>query len=89
MRKPHGRSQRSDSTPARTIPAGEFKARCLKIMDEVKTRHEEVVITKYGKPVAKLVPADDQIPDAFGILKGTVRYEGDIVGPDLAAWDEA
>ncbi len=83
------RSRRSDATRVRTIPAGEFKARCLRIMDEVKARHEEVVITKYGKPVAKLVPADDQIPDAFGILRGTVRYEGDIVTPDLAAWDEA
>jgi prevent-host-death family protein len=73
----------------RTISAGEFKARCLKIMDEVKARHIEVVITKRGKPVAKLVPADDEIPDAFGSMQGTVRYHGDIVAPDLESWGEA
>jgi prevent-host-death family protein len=38
------------------IPAGEFKAKCLKIMDQVKNYHEEIIITKHGKPVAKLVP---------------------------------
>ncbi|MCX5905560.1 MAG: type II toxin-antitoxin system Phd/YefM family antitoxin, partial [Proteobacteria bacterium] len=36
------------------MPAGEFKAKCLKIMDQVKNYHEEVIITKHGKPVAKL-----------------------------------
>lgn len=79
----------SSGDQASTIPAGEFKARCLKIMDEVKARHAEVVITKFGKPVAKLVPAEDEIPDSFGSLKGTVRYHGDIVAPDPTSWDEA
>ena len=39
------------------IPAGEFKAKCLKLMDEVQQLHHAIVITKYGKPVAMLVPA--------------------------------
>ena len=38
------------------ISAGEFKAKCLKLMDEVASSHEKVVITKRGKPVAMLVP---------------------------------
>ncbi len=88
MRKPRTSSRRSDAARVRTVPAGDFKARCLKIMDEVKARHGEVVITKYGKPVAKLVPADDEIPDSFGSMKGTVGYRGDIVAPDLESWDE-
>ena len=41
----------------RTVKASEFKAKCLKIMDEVAATGEPVVITKYGVPVAQLVPA--------------------------------
>ena len=40
----------------KTIPAGAFKQGCLRILDEVAETHREVVITKRGKPVAKLVP---------------------------------
>ena len=52
-----------------TIPAAEFKARCLKIMDEVHSTRQPVVITKNGKPVAKLVPAEKAPQDIFGCLK--------------------
>ena len=70
-----------------TIPAGEFKARCLKIMDEVAAGGHEVVITKRGKAVAKLVPAN-KIPESFfGAMKGTVTIHGDIVGPLDVAWE--
>jgi prevent-host-death family protein len=44
----------------RTIPAGAFKQGCLRILDEVAEGHEEVVITKRGKPVAKLVPVKEE-----------------------------
>lgn len=44
----------------RTIPAGIFKARCLAIMDEVQAKRQAVVITKRGKPVAKLVPVEKE-----------------------------
>ena len=71
------------------IPAGEFKAKCLKILDDVRARRHAVMITKYGKPVAKLVPTEDEVPDSFGALQGSVRYHGDIVAPDHDAWDEA
>ncbi len=40
------------------IPAGQFKSQCLAIMDQVQQRGEPVLITKHGKPVAKLVPAE-------------------------------
>jgi len=43
--------------PWRTeIPAGEFKAKCLKLLDEVQKQRRQIVITKRGKPVARLVP---------------------------------
>ena len=70
-----------------TIPAGEFKARCLQIMDDVAETHAEVVITKYGRPVAKLVPVDEDVPDSFGAMAGSVIYlDEDVVSPDHEAW---
>ena len=68
---------------SRTIPAGSFKARCLAIMDEVQAKRQAVVITKRGKPVAKLVPVETAKDDIFGFFKtkGTVEIKGDIVSP--------
>jgi prevent-host-death family protein len=65
----------------KTMAAGEFKARCLKVMDQVHKTREPVVITKRGKPVAKLVPADKNPDDVFGCLKGVIRIVGDIESP--------
>ncbi len=67
----------------KTIPAGTFKARCLAIMDEVQSKREAVVITKRGKPVAKLVPVARQKDDIFGFFqgKGKIEIKGDIISP--------
>lgn len=65
----------------KTIPAGQFKARCLTLMDDVRATREPVVITKRGKPVAKLVPADEVSRDFIGRLEGVVRILGDIESP--------
>jgi prevent-host-death family protein len=68
----------------KTIPAGIFKARCLAIMDEVQAKRQAVVITKRGKPVAKLVPVEqDEKDEIFGFFKGKGKIEikGDIVSP--------
>jgi prevent-host-death family protein len=75
----------------RTIAAGTFKARCLAIMDEVQAKREPVVITKKGKPVAKLVPIEfeDEKDPIFGFFKGKLEILGDIVSPavDEADWE--
>ena len=63
------------------MPAGEFKAQCLAVMDQVCKSGEPVVITKHGKPVAKLVPAENQAEEMFGYMAGKVKIVGDIVGP--------
>lgn len=70
------------------IAATEFKAHCLSIMDRVARTREEVVITKHGKAVARLVPAREA-PEAgiFGCLAGSVTKMGDIVSPVGEAWD--
>ncbi len=52
---------------AKEIPAGEFKQHCLRILDQVADTHSEVVITKRGRPVAKLVPlaSDEDVEQAI------------------------
>ena len=65
------------------IAAGKFKANCLAIMDEVQKKRVSVVITKRGKPVAKLVPVNEKKDEIFGFLKGKGTIVGDIVAPVL------
>ena len=69
------------------IPAGEFKAKCLKLLDEVHQQRRQIVITKRGKPVARLVPVAEDLPDIFGRMKGTIEILGDIVSPIGEVWD--
>lgn len=62
------------------INAAEFKAKCLKLLDQVAATHEPLVITKRGRPVAKLVPIDEETPESmFGYMRGTVTILGDII----------
>lgn len=63
------------------IAAGKFKTHCLAILDEVQAKRETVVITKRGKPVAKLSPIEKQADDIFGFMKGKMKIVGDIVSP--------
>ena len=67
------------------MPAGEFKARCLRVMEEVEKYRTPVVITKKGRPVAKLVPLDEPATDVFGCMAGSARIVGNIEAPALAA----
>ena len=67
----------------KTMAAGSFKVHCLKVMDEVQAKRETIVITKRGKPVVKLVPADAEKDDIFGFLKGKGKITGDVVSPAL------
>ena len=69
-----------------TIGAAEFKACCLHLLDVVAERHKEVIITKRGRPVAKLVPVPTDTP-LFGALAGSVTRQDDLVSPTGVAWD--
>ena len=71
----------------KTMPAAEFKAKCLRVMEEVNKYRAPVVITKKGRAVAKLVPADSPAIDAFGCMAGTARIVGDVEAPVLAPED--
>lgn len=70
------------------IAAGQFKAQCLKLMDQVQQTKEEVVITKYGVPVARLVPIESEPSKSIiGWMKDSVNITGDIVAPLDEAWE--
>ena len=73
---------------SRTIKASEFKARCLKLMDEVAETGEEIVITKYGRPVSRLAPYREKPKAWFGADRGKIEILGDIVSPMPAEWFE-
>ena len=53
-------------------------------MDEVKAKRETVVITKHGRPVAKLVPIDTRVDEIFGFFSGKGSITGDVVSPVLS-----
>lgn len=63
------------------IAAAAFKAQCLTLMDQVRSTKQPLLITKRGKPVAKLVPVDTGQDDFIGRLKGVFRVVGDIESP--------
>ena len=67
----------------RKMAAGAFKVHCLAVMDEVQAKRESVLITKRGKPVAKLVPVEKEKDDIFNFMKGKGSIVGDVVSPAL------
>jgi prevent-host-death family protein len=80
------------------IAAGEFKAKCLSVLDEVQRSGREVIITKRGKPVARLLPVEAPEPKRmedylasdgkplFGRMKGKGTILGDIVNSTGERW---
>jgi prevent-host-death family protein len=74
----------------KTMAAGSFKAKCLAVMDEVQAKREAVVITKRGKPVAKLVPVNAETDEIYNFMAGKGAVTGDVVSPAISAgeWGE-
>ena len=70
----------------KTMAAGSFKAQCLAVMDEVQAKRETVVITKHGKPVAKLVPAGKDTDEIYNFLGGKGAVTGDVISPAIEDW---
>ena len=81
-------TSRNKPAGTRTMKASEFKAKCLKLMDEVAETGEEIVITKNGKPVAKLSPHRERPKAPFGRDRDKIKILGDIVSPMPAEWFE-
>src|SRR5689334_19332148 len=70
------------------VKAGVFKDTCLSLLDDVKGGGVEVIVTKHGQAVARLVAEHGQEPSAHGFMSGTVLGYDDIVSPDFEAWGE-
>jgi prevent-host-death family protein len=73
-----------------TMPAGQFKARCLQLMDVVSEQGMEVTVTKHGRPVARLVPCTSKpLPPAelYGAMAGMATVTGDLEAPLDEPWE--
>jgi prevent-host-death family protein len=67
----------------KTIAAGEFKAKCLAIMDEVQAKKTKFIITKNGNPVAQMIPVEEAQDGLFGFYAGKLAISGDIEAPSV------
>ena len=66
----------------------DFQKKCLTFVELIQGNSEEIVITRSGEPVAKLVPVNgDQQKPVFGFMKGSVTIHGDIVAPLDEKWE--
>ncbi len=72
---------------SRTMKASEFKAKCLRLMDEVAEDGGEIVITKNGRPVAKLTAFQERPKSLFGAGRGRMKILGDIISPLDVEWE--
>ena len=69
------------------VSASTFKNSCLQLIDRVGQTREEIVVTKYGRPVAKLIAFEEGKAPLFGHLAGSVMIHGDVISPVDVEWD--
>jgi len=83
------RKRTKKSRASSAVPAGEFKSKCLELMDRVAETGAPIVITKRGKPVAQLAPMVDKPETLQGFAKGRIRILGNIIAPLDLDWHAA
>jgi prevent-host-death family protein len=72
------------------IPAGQFKAQCLGLMEQIQETQQPIVVTKRGVPMVTIMPYQNQTTPKqglFGALKDTITIHEDIVAPINEHWD--
>jgi antitoxin (DNA-binding transcriptional repressor) of toxin-antitoxin stability system len=71
------------------IPIEKFQTTCLKLVDDIQKYHSEIIITKSGKPIAKLMPIVDKQAEKslFGYMKDSVLIHEDILEPIGENWE--
>jgi prevent-host-death family protein len=72
-----------------TLSISEFKAKCLRLIEDVAQKHTELVISKRGRRLAKVVPFDAEQPSILGFMEGTATIHGDVVAPLDEHWEAA
>lgn len=76
-----------DVGAALSVPAAQFKAHCLSLLERVRQSRRPIIVTKHGRPVAKVVPLRAERRPILGFSKGTVKILGDIVAPTGEHWE--
>ena len=71
----------------KTITAGKFKAHCLSLLDEVAKKHDKIIVTKDGKPIAELIPVPTPFREKANPLKDSIVFEENIVEFVDADWE--
>jgi prevent-host-death family protein len=71
----------------RTVPATEFKAHCLKLLEEVRATRRPLVVTRHGKPVVEISPYVTKDAASVNPLKGSIIFQGDLISPLEGKWD--
>lgn len=77
----------SEWASQRTVEASEFEAECLNLMDEVAKTGGAIVITRRGKPVAKLTAFSERPESLYGLGRGRMNITGDIISPIDVEWE--
>jgi prevent-host-death family protein len=70
-----------------TVPVTEFKAKCLRLLDDVEKKGDHIVITKRGRRIAQVTPSFEEKPKLRGTWKGKVKILGDIVNFHDDPWE--
>lgn len=73
----------------REVSTSQLKAHCSELVERVASQRESLVVTRRGRPVARLVPVDVEKPTLFGFARGAITIHGDIVEPLDVTWEAA
>jgi prevent-host-death family protein len=68
----------------KSYPIGQFKAQCLRLMEDVRMKREPILVTKRGRPIARVVPTADEPRELFGCLAEVLEIIGDVESPVIA-----
>jgi prevent-host-death family protein len=73
----------------RTVPATEFKTRCLALLEEVRETRQSLLVTRHGKPVVEISPYVQKNSARDNPLKGSIVFQDDLISPLKEKWDSA
>jgi len=71
----------------KTIAVAQFKAHCLQLFEELRSKHEHFVVTKRGEPIAEIIPFRHHSQKERSELLGSILFEKDIISPLEESWD--
>ena len=73
----------------KTVPATEFKAHCLALLEQVRKTRQALLVTRHGKPVVEISPYVPKDRGRVNPLKGSIAYQGDLISPIDEDWDSS